>query len=464
MKFSDFEPGHEADLKGESVHSYKLLLDALEELSIHQPDLVKVVETLVADNHGVWIVGGCIRDVFSTDGEIDFSNLEVDLAVTSTPREMLELFDEFALSTGADYGTITLRVNGGPNSHGYEATTLRGESGYTDGRRPDSVDFIHSLKGDLSRRDFTINSMAVDPVRGLFYDPHQGLSDLQSGVVKTVGVAKDRLGEDGLRILRAFRYLDTKSGMRHLSPELGDAIRSGLERLSPVSPERIWSEFRRILDGERVGDVLRIMSKYGVLNCIGDSNVLDPCMIGAVEAYSHADDPLPQTGTPLRSIIRLFLLLSNCETEQLRAWARSMRLSNRSLEILQRMHRWVPHPPGPGIEDQRRFSVVTAPHTDMILRVQVALAIVRGDEATSEHLSSLANGELIRPHHHDPLINGRIIMDRTDLEQGKELGQLKSHLYRIQVEQDLCKSSEVLAYLDQLDLNDASSLDSLKWP
>ena len=84
----------------------------------------------------------------------------------------------------------------------FEVTTLRSESQYGDGRRPDIVGFGECLSIDLSRRDFTINAIAIDLGRGIIHDPFDGIEDLENQNLKAVGDAKKRLSEDGLRLLR----------------------------------------------------------------------------------------------------------------------------------------------------------------------------------------------------------------------------------------------------------------------
>ena len=119
-------------------------------------------------------------------------------------------------------------------------TTLRVDGGYGDGRRPDNVVFGQEIESDLARRDFTINAMAVDDA-GHLIDPFGGLDDLRKGVLRTVGSAEERIGEDGLRILRAFRFMGTEGGgIREVDESLIDAISTNLQMLESVSKERIF--------------------------------------------------------------------------------------------------------------------------------------------------------------------------------------------------------------------------------
>ena len=138
-------------------------------------------------------------------------------------------------------------------------TTLREDGGYSDGRRPENVVFGQEIEDDLERRDFTINAMAIEisgklvgneNPEGELLDFWKGLEDLEEGILRAVGDAGKRLGEDGLRVIRAFRFLESgEEGLRDLDPDLSNAISSNLEMLEMVSKERIWNELGKILSG-----------------------------------------------------------------------------------------------------------------------------------------------------------------------------------------------------------------------
>ncbi|MBT3451804.1 MAG: hypothetical protein HN444_00425, partial [Euryarchaeota archaeon] len=133
-------------------------------------DINSILTKIAEADGGVWIVGGAVRDAL-----LGLEDKDIDLAVSLHPEKMLEIFPD-ALPTGIAYGTLTLR---GEEGRFYEATTLRTESEYNDGRRPEVVNFGTSLLGDLERRDFTFNAMAIDARRHLLHDPFNGQGDLE---------------------------------------------------------------------------------------------------------------------------------------------------------------------------------------------------------------------------------------------------------------------------------------------
>jgi len=120
------------------------------------------------------------------------------------PEQVMRLFRR-VIPTGVDHGTVTVLLPGMQ----VEVTTLRTEVGYADGRRPDQVDFVHSIEEDLARRDFTVNAIAFEPRAEALIDPFGGLDDLRSRRLRAVGEAARRFAEDGLRVLRAARFVAT---------------------------------------------------------------------------------------------------------------------------------------------------------------------------------------------------------------------------------------------------------------
>src|SRR4051812_26620405 len=146
-----------------------------------------------------WIVGGCVRDLLFGREVSDW-----DLATDARPDELMKIFPR-AIPTGIEHGTVTVVIG---KKH-YEVTTLRGEAAYSDGRRPDAVHFVDDITADLARRDFTFNAIAIDPTTKVIIDPFDGRRDLEARVLRAVGNPIERFSEDGLRVLRAARFVAT---------------------------------------------------------------------------------------------------------------------------------------------------------------------------------------------------------------------------------------------------------------
>ena len=192
-----------------------------------------------------YAVGGCVRDSLLGREAHDW-----DLCTAATPEEMKCVFaGERVIETGLKHGTLTVLMPDMP----LEITTFRTESGYSDCRHPDSVAFVRDIHEDLSRRDFTVNAMAYSPRRGL-RDDFGGREDLQNGIIRCVGEADKRFGEDALRILRALRFAARYDFA--IAPETAEAVRKNRALLGHVSPERIFSELKGILCAHGAGQML----------------------------------------------------------------------------------------------------------------------------------------------------------------------------------------------------------------
>lgn len=207
----------------------------------------RVLETLGNAGFEAYLAGGPVRDLVMGGFPSDW-----DAATSARPLETSALFrlNGFpVIETGLKHGTVTVLSD--PDA--VEITTFRAEGPYSDGRHPDSVEFIKDIGADLSRRDFTVNAMAYSPAAGLL-DPFGGIEDIAEGVIRCVGDPKERFREDGLRILRALRFA-AQLGFE-IEERTSDAIRSEKNLLSSVSPERVQAELKKLVAGRNAEQVL----------------------------------------------------------------------------------------------------------------------------------------------------------------------------------------------------------------
>ena len=200
-----------------------------------------IIKRLNNAGYEAYIVGGCVRDALLRKTPSDW-----DICTSARPAEIVQVFQhERIIPTGIEHGTLTVLEKDGS----YEVTAFRIDGEYTDHRRPDQVQFTGELREDLSRRDFTINAMAYHPESGLI-DFFGGIEDLHSRIVRTVGVARDRFDEDGLRVLRMVRFATV------LDFEYDDVTYSAAKERVPllkyISRERIRAELDKILLAQHV--------------------------------------------------------------------------------------------------------------------------------------------------------------------------------------------------------------------
>ena len=200
-----------------------------------------------------WIVGGCVRDLLLGRAVSDW-----DVATDALPQEVMKLFPR-VIPTGIAHGTVTVMMG----SRGYEVTTLRGETTYSDGRRPDEVHFVDDITRDLARRDFTMNAIAVEPTTLEIIDPFDGQRDLAAKVLRAVGDPVERFSEDGLRVLRAARFVATLEV--ELDPKTRAAIAPTLDTFRKVSMERVRDEWVKAMKAKRPSRAFEVMRETGIL-------------------------------------------------------------------------------------------------------------------------------------------------------------------------------------------------------
>lgn len=206
--------------------------------------------------YSAFLVGGAVRNIALGRESTDF-----DIATDATPDEVRRLFRR-TIPTGVEHGTVTVIFK----RTQLEVTTFRIESDYGDGRRPDSVEYTADIAEDLSRRDFTINAMALNLISGEFVDPFHGTRDLSSGIIRTVGCPAERFREDGLRLMRALRFSAVLQFK--IDSQTERAIELERDMIRSVAPERIRDELWKLLGADDPSDALRTMAASGLLGII----------------------------------------------------------------------------------------------------------------------------------------------------------------------------------------------------
>lgn len=190
-----------------------------------------IFDVLEKSGFQCYAVGGCVRDTL-----LGLTPNDIDFTTNANPDEILNCFKDYkTFELGKKYGTISVLKN----NRIYEITTYRVDGKYTDSRHPDKVEFSKSLQDDLSRRDFTINAMAMDK-NGSVIDIFGGKSDLNNKIIRTVGNAQERFSEDALRIIRALRF-SAKFGFT-IECDTSKACKSLSNLLSNVHPQRLKDE------------------------------------------------------------------------------------------------------------------------------------------------------------------------------------------------------------------------------
>ncbi len=220
---------------------------------------MRVVSVLRQAGFDAYWAGGCVRDRLLQREPVDY-----DVATSATPEEIRHVFGhKRTLAFGAAFGVIT--VLGPPGAGQIEVATFRSDADYSDGRHPDSVTFS-GAEEDALRRDFTINGLFYDPIGQEVIDYVGGQEDLERGVLRAIGSAEERFGEDKLRMLRAVRF--TAALGFEMDGETLAAIGRMAERITVVSVERIAAEMRRMLTEPGRVVAVRLLLETGMAQAI----------------------------------------------------------------------------------------------------------------------------------------------------------------------------------------------------
>lgn len=214
-----------------------------------------LLRTLNEAGYPAYFVGGCVRDSLLGRPVHDW-----DVTTAARPEEIMALFPR-CVPTGIAHGTVTVLWQ----ETSFEVTTFRTEGAYSDGRHPDEVAFVADLSGDLARRDFTVNAMAMD-ADGAVTDLYGGRKDLEAGILRCVGDPVRRFQEDALRILRAVRF-SAQLGF-YIEPATARAMVTCAHLCEKLSAERVRDEMEKTLLSPRPADVLKMLD-LGMLESFG---------------------------------------------------------------------------------------------------------------------------------------------------------------------------------------------------
>ena len=220
-----------------------------------------------------YLIGGSTRDIFSYKCPKDY-----DICTDATPEQVKSLFLK-SYDTGIKHGTVTIILK----NENYEITTMRKEGAYKDNRSPEEVFYTDKLEEDVARRDFTMNSIAIDVNRNV-YDYYGGLKDIENKIIRCVGNSDDRFNEDSLRMMRAIR-LSTQHKFTIEENTFKSIVRNAY-LIQMISKERIRDELCKILISNNPSYGIRLLQETGLLQYI----IPELCKCVGFEQHNHNHD------------------------------------------------------------------------------------------------------------------------------------------------------------------------------
>jgi poly(A) polymerase len=236
---------------------------------------ISIVRTLREHGHQAYLVGGCVRDMVLGREPADY-----DVTTDATPDQVMRMFPE-TYAVGAQFGVVLVPPGSSdarelrpavdatsvPTDHSkadvVEVATFRSDIGYSDGRHPDRVQFSTDPREDVERRDFTINGLLLDPIKGEILDFVGGRQDLKAGIIRTIGSPEQRFEEDKLRMLRAVRFAARFEYT--IDPVTFAAMQKLAGNIHQVSRERVRDELSKMLIEGHARRALLLLDESGLL-------------------------------------------------------------------------------------------------------------------------------------------------------------------------------------------------------
>jgi tRNA nucleotidyltransferase/poly(A) polymerase len=391
---------------------------------------LKVVDELREAGFSALLAGGCVRDMLLGRAAKDH-----DVATDAKPQEVSKLFRR-TIEVGAKFGVVVVMMR----KEQVEVATFRTESGYADGRHPENVEYSDA-KHDAQRRDFTINGMFYDPADDEVLDYVGGKDDLERKVIRTIGDADERFGEDYLRMLRAVRF-STELGFE-IEDETWRAVCKNPGNILKISGERVAMELAKILAADGRSRGVRLLIDCGLAEAVfagfGDGGAaMGVKVLEGLE--SEVDFALGLAG-----------FFAGYDTDFAMAAADALKLSNDDGRRL----RWLLDNEGAlldgemGLAELKLFAGEDG--FEDICRLQEALQRAKGEsceglEVVMRRAAEL-NGVDLRPK---PLLDGHELI-KLGTKPGPMVGKVADAMYRAQLGDEISTVEEgrewVLAYL-----------------
>ncbi len=438
-----------------------------------------IISILMKNGYEAYAVGGCVRDSILGRKPEDW-----DITTSAKPEQVKALFHR-TIDTGIQHGTVTVMLD----KDGFEVTTYRIDGEYEDSRHPKNIEFTSNLEEDLKRRDFTINAMAYNSKDGLV-DIFGGIEDLNKGIIRCVGNAKDRFSEDALRILRAVRFAG-QLGFS-MDEQTKEAIVEMAPTLKNISAERIRVELDKLLMAKHP-ELIKVASETGICKVVLPEldrmlaqeqnnphhiyNVGDHC-IKAVMLFNEEYKNSPEYDKKIHSILAWTMLLHDVgkpdcysvdekgighfyghdekSVEIAKAILKRLKFDNYTIDIATRLIRW--HDYGFGTKESSMRKAANKIGTDimeLLFMVQRYDALAQNPDTHEEKLAKLEEAkELYREIRakqqcltlKELAVNGRDLMG-AGFEKGKQLGKILEFLLKEVLEEPSLNEKEILLKL-----------------
>ncbi len=438
------------------------------------PAVLSIYKKLRDAGYQVFFVGGCVRDFL-----MDSTITDWDFATDATPEEIKKVFPGSFYDNR--FGTVGIpipKVSEKKHEGVVEVTTFRTESGYKDARRPEKISWGKTIEEDLSRRDFTMNAIALQLTQGKlqddFIDPYNGLKDIEKRIIRTVGNPNERFAEDALRLLRAVRFstqLDFK-----IQEKTWEAIIKNSRNIGKISGERIRDELLKMLSTNHSYEGILLLDKSGMLELIipelAEGKGVSQARPGrhhTTDVFTHnieslnkcpSSDPIVRLATLLHDVGKPYVkkqdeegyvIFYNHEVKGSRLAyeiCKRLRLSKKQTEKIANLIRWHMFTIDENITDSaiRRFiRRVGIDNVADMMDLRIGDRLGGGTQVAEswrlKKFKARVASELNPPFSvNDLAIDGNDIMEELKLKPGPKVGEILRKLFE-EVDEDLSRNT-----------------------
>jgi poly(A) polymerase len=386
---------------------------------------VKVIEELRDKGFQALFAGGCVRDML-----LGRTAKDHDVATDARPEDVQKLFRR-TLAVGAKFGVVIVMLD----SCQVEVATFRTESGYADGRHPETVAFSNA-KEDASRRDFTINGMFYDPIGDEIFDYVGGRADLKSKILRTIGTPDERFGEDYLRMLRAVRF----SGQLDFTIDLDtwQAVCDNAQKITRISGERISMELEAVLVNSNRSNGVRLLCRSHLAQAIFEGFTGEPVDFGIKVLGLLQGD--------VEYVLGLAGLFSGFQTSFTMKKTAILMLSNAQLKHLE----FLMENRGRLLEELTLADLkilLASGYFQTLYNLQTAIENANGQSVeilavVKQRADKLADTE-IKPK---PLLNGNDLL-QLGVTPGPAVGRAARTMYYLQLNEELTTKEQAIEWL-----------------
>jgi poly(A) polymerase len=375
----------------------------------------KIISEIQSHGHIAYIAGGFVRDYL-----LKRPSLDIDIATSATPQEILKIFPE-AHAVGLSFGVMLVKREG----HSFEVATFRKDVDYKDGRRPEKVLFT-SVEEDAKRRSITINGMFFDPLENKIYDFVEGQKDLKAKIVRTIGDPQERFYEDRLRMLRALRFAAT------LGFQLEEGTKKAIQELHitffpSTAVERVWQELKKVELVKKLKEMFILLEETSLLHTL----------------FPEIASPLTTFPQECEVIIYITHLV-HFKKELMETILERYKLSQREKNWVEKVllcHKLIQEIFTPDLVRWAHF--LADQESEKLLNLE---KLTKEQQEALSHLHERLASPIARIQNKTPLVSAQDLLDRN-IKSGPLMGQLLKLAEEKAIQENLHSKEEVLAWI-----------------